>query len=86
MTSVEVKSGATVCASSNDAHVTADQREVVFDHPAHGTGWNILTRAVGRSTLFTVSVTEGTGVHAVHWSNQFKCIRADDQQCHMSRP
>ena len=81
-TSATVRSGATVCASSDNAEVTADQREVLFDAPVQGAGWNILTRAAGGRATFAVSVT----ANGVTWSNQFKCLSASADQVHMSRP
>ena len=81
--SATVRQGVTVCASSNGAtaEVTADQREVVFDNPVQGAGWNILRNA-GANARFTVSVT----TNGVTWSNQFKMTTATADQVHMSRP
>lgn len=81
--SATVRLGATICASSNGAtaEVTADQREVLFDNPVQGPGWNILRNAAGRNARFTVSVT----TDGATWSNQFRCTTATADQVHMSR-
>ena len=89
MPSVAVSSGASICASSPDAQVTLDRNEVIFDNPQRGPGWNQLVSAAGRpnsTATFTVTVTTGEGVALTRWSNQFKCITANNQQVHMSRP
>ena len=70
-----------LCASSDNADVTPDQRGVSFDNPQQGPGWSGLVDAVGQGVQFNVA---GDGPEG-SWGGAYFCVRADDGQVQMTQ-